>query len=105
MPNKWEYEAIDYEDYLRVLRKMASFLAEKAAIIQDIEAPLRGIQDKILGQIGFAHTFIEEAYIRNRVELSGAARQLDEAEKLLRQQIHQDVSRIRDLLDSILTTG
>ncbi|KKL58603.1 hypothetical protein LCGC14_2223770 [marine sediment metagenome] len=102
---KWEYEATSYEDFIQELARMAKFWADQAAKMPAIQDPIRDIPNKILGDIGYIHTFMEETYIKNRIELSEAAKKLDDAEKFLRQQIDRDVSRVRVFIDAILPRG
>ena len=105
MSPQWEYEANTYDEYIQALRKQAAVLAEKAAKIP--EGAARGvgrpdIPDFFLGQIGFLRTFFEEIFVSNRAALSGAARQLDETEKTIRENIDRDAVRIKEFIDSLL---
>lgn len=98
------FEAANYEDLIRELRKAATFWAEKAAKMP-LEAGRLGLEDIpdfMRGQVGFLRAFIEEAYTANRLELSEVVRQLDETEKLLRQNIDRDLSRMREFVDKVL---
>jgi len=98
------FEASNYEEYIRELRKAATFWAEKAAKMP-LEAGRLGLEDIpdfMRGQIGFLRSFIEEAYTANRLELSEVVRQLDETEKMLRQSIDRDMGRMRDFIDRVL---
>ena len=100
-----ENDVTDFEDYLRRLQTQAGLWAEKAATMPLILSGMvwrEDMPDKVLGQLGVMRAFIEETFIKNRVELSEAVRKLDDTEKLLRQQIDRDVSRIRESLRSLL---
>ena len=105
MVNRFDpLEIADFEDYIRELGKLVSFWAEKVTKMpREVEVPLRTISDKMIAELGFLHTLAEDTLIHNRIELSEAARKLDETEKLLRHQIDRDASRVRDFLDSFLS--
>ncbi len=98
------YEASSYEDLIRKLREQASLWARYASTIPEAEGEvdLTKFPDFFIGQLGFLRTFLEETYVSNRLELSGVARQVDETEKMLRENIDRDVVRMKKFIDSFI---